>query len=187
MSQIKNSVFTLPKKTKPIDTNRDFKQDNIIKKQSDVSIYNYKLGGGYVYREIDEILQYSKTGKLKKATIKNVLVEFKVYKTYCDTYRPYETTYSKSLDKMIKHIELNNSKNVSYKELYTDCLRDMMFYIYNPRIVHKLVVVEDKKTCNIVEQNDDGFEIIKCGDKEKQEYYESLKFDKNVYEFRKYK
>jgi len=187
ISQVKNSVFTLPKKIKPIDTNRDFKQDNIIKKQSYVSIYNYKLGGGYVYREIDEILQYSKTGKLKKATIKNVLVEFKVYKTDCNTYRPYETIHNKSLDKMIKQIETNNTKNVSYKEIYTDCLLDMMFYIYNPRIVHKLVVAEDKKTCNIVEQNDDGFEIVKCGVKEKQEYYESLKFERNVYVARNYK
>ena len=88
---------------------------------------------------------------------------------------------------MIKQIETNNTNNVLYKEIYTDCLRDMMFYIYNPRIVHKLVVAEDKKTCNIVEQNDDGFEIVKCGDKEKQEYYESLKFERNVYVARNYK
>jgi len=187
ISQEKNSVFTLPKKIEPIDTNRDFNQENVIADVDNVVKQSDRYGGGYVYREFDEILQYSKTGKLKKATIKNVLVEFKVYKTYCDTYRPYETTYSKSLDKMIKQIETNNSKNVSYKELYTDCLRDMMFYVYNPRIVHKLVVVEDKKTCDIVEQNDDGIEIVKCGDKEKQEYCESLKFDRNVYEFRKYK
>jgi len=186
MSQIKNSEFTLPKKQQEkndsrfianIEVKTDIHPLNVIKAKTQ--------SRGHSLYKVYVKMNLQKTGRLK-ISLKPV-IDCKVYKNRYGRWNSYESTYSKSLDKMIKQIETNNTKNVSYKEIYTDCLLDMMFYIYNPRIVHKLVVAEDKKTCNIVEQNDDGFEIVKCGVKEKQEYYESLKFERNVYVARNYK
>ena len=69
ISQLKNSVFTLPivKSNKIVDETRNFNQDNIIKSPTNISKINSKNGGGFVYQEIEPIDEYTKTGKLKKA------------------------------------------------------------------------------------------------------------------------
>jgi hypothetical protein len=155
ISQLKNSVFTLPivKTIKPIDTTRNFNQDNLIKSQSNISKNNPKNGGGFIYQEIELIDEYTKTGKLKKAPIKNVISKFEVFETYSGVYKPYKTYYTKSIDKMLKQIELNKKNGVSIDDLRINCIREFKLKLYNPTIVLKKEWIDN--VCFIVDDEDD--------------------------------